>query len=121
MPWPEEKATGLDPEIYVPAIIGPTLSTCAIPPGPDKTYYHLKRPPGEREGLRFLCESCGAVVEDLEFDCADIVKHFREAMLAFWADEERSTCHCGLRVVPAQPIKRIEFEPEVKIIREAVQ
>ena len=80
-----------------------------------------RRPPGEQEALRFVCESCGAVVEDLTFDCADIVEHFREAMLAFWDDEERSTCQCGTRVMPAQPIARIEFEPEVKIVREGEQ
>ena len=76
-----------------------------------------RRPPGEQEALRFVCESCGAVVEDLMFDCADIVEHFREAMLAFWADEKRSTCQCGVRVMPPQPIERIEFEPKVKIVR----
>jgi 3-hydroxyanthranilate 3,4-dioxygenase len=87
------------------------------PPNTLGLVIERRRPPGEQEALRFVCESCGAVVEDLMFDCADIVEHFREAMLAFWADEERSTCQCGVRVMPPQPIDRIEFEPKVKIVR----
>lgn len=91
------------------------------PPNTLGLVIERRRPPGEQEALRFVCDSCGAVVEDLTFDCADIVEHFREAMLAFWDDEERSTCQCGTRVMPAQPIARIDFEPEVKIVREGEQ
>ena len=40
-----------------------------------------------------------ALVHDNEFDCADIVHAFREAMENFWADPELSTCTaCGTRI-----------------------
>ena len=58
-----------------------------------------RRPAGELEHQIFYCEQCNALVEDNEFDCADIVEAFRDAMEAFWADPERSTCrNCGTRV-----------------------
>ena len=58
-----------------------------------------RRPEGELEHQLFYCEKCHALVEDNAFDCKDIVHAFREAMEAFWADPERSTCeHCGTRV-----------------------
>lgn len=63
------------------------------------------RPAGEVEHLQFYCEKCEQLVHDLEFDCKDIVDHFRDAMEAFWADEAKSTCkHCGTRVVKAKPM-----------------
>ena len=37
----------------------------------------------------------------------------------FWADEARATCQsCGTRITKPAPIKRIEFEPEIRIVRE---
>ncbi len=42
-----------------------------------------RRPPGEHEHVIFYCENCGAVVEDIDFDCGDIVQHFSQAMLDF--------------------------------------
>jgi 3-hydroxyanthranilate 3,4-dioxygenase len=58
-----------------------------------------RRPPGELEHQIFYCEKCNALVHDNEFDCADIVEAFRDAMQAFWDDPERSTCgQCGTRV-----------------------
>ena len=38
-----------------------------------------RRPPGEKEHVIFYCENCGALVEDIHFDCADIVEHFGAA------------------------------------------
>ncbi len=79
-----------------------------------------RRPPGEMEHLQFYCDNCDALVEDIEFDCKDIVEHFRQAMEDFWAAPKRSTCKsCGTRVTKPRPIKRITFEPTVKIEREA--
>jgi len=38
----------------------------------------------------------------------------------FWADAERSTCKkCGTRVTKPKAIRRIVFEPIVKIERDA--
>jgi 3-hydroxyanthranilate 3,4-dioxygenase len=78
-----------------------------------------RRPPGELEHLQFYCDNCHALVEDIEFDCKDIVVHFKQAMEDFWADPKRSTCrNCGTRVTKPQPIKRITLEPTVTIERE---
>ena len=64
------------------------------------------RPPGEMEHVIFYCENCGALVEDIHFDCADIVEHFSQAMLDFWNDDARRTCRkCGTKVPQPQPVK----------------
>ncbi len=61
-----------------------------------------RRPPHETEHMIFYCEQCDALVYDKEFACADIVKHFRQEMEAFWADPMLSTCKaCGTRVPKA--------------------
>ncbi|MHC5002770.1 MAG: 3-hydroxyanthranilate 3,4-dioxygenase [Planctomycetota bacterium] len=89
------------------------------PPGTIGVVVELRRPAGETEHLQFYCEKCHDLVYDKEFDCRDIVEHFAEAMEAFWADPELSTCRgCGTRVTKPTPIKRIVFEPEVVIERE---
>ena len=89
------------------------------PPNTLGLVVERRRPPGELEHLQFYCDKCHALVEDIEFDCKDIVVHFRQAMEDFWADAGRSTCrNCGTRVTKPKPIKRIVFEPEVKIERE---
>lgn len=89
------------------------------PPGTIGVVVELRRPAGETEHLQFYCEQCHELVYDKEFDCADIVDHFSEAMEEFWADESLSTCKkCGTRVCKPSPIKRIIFEPEVVIERE---
>jgi 3-hydroxyanthranilate 3,4-dioxygenase len=62
------------------------------------------RPAGETEHLVFYCEGCGELVEDIEFDCKDIVEHFRDTMEAFWSEDQRRTCKaCGRRVERPQP------------------
>ena len=48
---PEEKHKELDRSKYLPAVIGPSLATATIPPSPNRTYYHLRRPPERREGI----------------------------------------------------------------------
>jgi 3-hydroxyanthranilate 3,4-dioxygenase len=89
------------------------------PPNTLGLVVERRRPPGETEHLQFYCDNCHALVEDIEFDCKDIVVHFRQAMEDFWADPKRSTCgNCGTRVTKPRPIKRIVFEPTVKIERE---
>lgn len=61
------------------------------------------RKAGETEHQVFFCEKCGELVHDNEFDCRDIVDHFRDAMEAFWADPELSTCKCGNRIEKPGP------------------
>ena len=62
------------------------------------------RPAGELEHLVFYCEKCGEQVCDIEFDCKDIVEHFRDTMEAFWKDEPRRTCKkCGTKVPKPGP------------------
>jgi hypothetical protein len=50
------------------------------------------------------------LVEDIHFDCADIVEHFSKAMLDFWNDDVRRTCkNCGKQVqkpTPARPFEK---------------
>lgn len=89
------------------------------PPNTVGMVVERRRPVGEIEHLQFYCGDCSALVYDEAFDCKDIVEHFKQAMEAFWADEQRSTCpKCGTRVTKAPAIRRIEFEPEVRIVRE---
>jgi len=89
------------------------------PPNTIGIVVEMRRPPGETEHLQFYCENCHELVYDKEFDCADIVEHFAQAMEDFWADPKRSTCpNCGTRVKKPTPIKRIRFEPKVVIERE---
>ncbi|MEM7230271.1 MAG: hypothetical protein AAF432_15805, partial [Planctomycetota bacterium] len=78
-----------------------------------------RRPAGETEHMQFYCEKCGELVYDKEFDCKDIVEHFKQGMEDFWADDSINQCRsCGTRVTKAAPISRIVFEPEVRIERE---
>ena len=63
-----------------------------------------RRPPHETEHMIFYCDKCDALVYDKVFSCEDIVKHFRSAMEAFWADPTLSTCKsCGTRVPKPAP------------------
>jgi len=88
-------------------------------PGTIGMVVERRRPAGETEHLQFYCETCSALVYDKEFDCRDIVEHFREAMEEFWADPVLSTCrNCGTRVMKPKPIRMIAFEPQIKIERE---
>lgn len=90
------------------------------PPNTIGVVVERVRPAGETEHLQFYCDKCHNLVHDLEFDCADIVDAFSQAMKDFWADPNLSTCKsCGTRVTKAKPIKQIIFEPKVEIIRES--
>ena len=54
-----------------------------------------------REGTRhLLLRDCGALVEDIDFDCGDIVQHFSQAMLDFWNDDARRTAEMGKSRAP---------------------
>jgi 3-hydroxyanthranilate 3,4-dioxygenase len=65
-----------------------------------------RRPPGEHEHVIFYCPKCEALVEDIDFDCGDIVQHFSQAMLDFWNDDARRTCkQCGAKVEKPEPVK----------------
>jgi 3-hydroxyanthranilate 3,4-dioxygenase len=63
-----------------------------------------RRPPTETEHIMFFCDVCDTLVRDIEFNCIDIVKHFRERMEEFWADPAACTCpKCGTRVPKPAP------------------
>ena len=76
------------------------------PPDTIGVVVERRRPPGEKEHVIFYCENCGSLVEDIHFDCADIVEHFSQAMLDFWNDDARRTCKkCGKKVEKASPMR----------------
>ena len=76
------------------------------PPDTIGMVVERRRPPGEREHVIFYCDKCEALVEDIDFDCADIVQAFSQAMLDFWADDARRTCKsCGNKIEKAEPVK----------------
>ncbi len=76
------------------------------PPDTIGVVVERRRPPGEMEHVIFYCENCGALVEDIHFDCADIVQHFSQAMLDFWNDDPRRTCKkCGKKVEQPGPMQ----------------
>jgi 3-hydroxyanthranilate 3,4-dioxygenase len=76
------------------------------PPDTIGVVVERRRPPGEHEHVIFYCDNCGALVEDIDFDCGDIVEHFSQAMKDFWADDSRRTCKkCGHKVPQPEPVK----------------
>ena len=76
------------------------------PPDTIGVVVERRRPPGEHEHVIFYCEKCGALVEDIDFDCGDIVEHFSKAMLDFWNDDARRTCKkCGTKVRKPEPVE----------------
>ena len=78
------------------------------PPNTVGLVVERQRGRGEKEHVIFYCENCGALVEDIHFDCKDIVDHFSKAMLEFWSDDARRTCKkCGKKVEKAQPVKAL--------------
>ncbi len=89
--------------------IPPKVPHCPMrPPNTLGVVVERTRPAGELEHIVFYCEGCGALVEDIEFDCKDIVEHFRDTMEAFWKDDKRRICKkCGKRVEKPGPLERI--------------
>lgn len=78
------------------------------PPNTLGVVVERTRHAGETEHIVFYCEGCGSLVEDIEFDCKDIVDHFRDTMEAFWKDDARRVCKkCGKRVEKPGPLERI--------------
>ncbi|MGI8957012.1 MAG: 3-hydroxyanthranilate 3,4-dioxygenase [Chthoniobacterales bacterium] len=76
------------------------------PPNTVGVVVERRRPAGEREHVIFYCDNCGALVEDIDFDCADIVDAFSQAMLDFWNDDGRRICQkCGHKVPKPEPVK----------------
>jgi len=69
------------------------------PPNTLGVVVERTRHAGEVEHLVFYCEGCGDLVHDIEFDCKDIVEHFRDTMEAFWKDDSKRVCtKCGKQV-----------------------
>ncbi|MCS7034599.1 MAG: 3-hydroxyanthranilate 3,4-dioxygenase [Phycisphaerae bacterium] len=78
------------------------------PPGTLGVVVERRRPPGETEHLQWYCDHCHALVQDYEFDCADIVVHFARAMEEFWQDDARRTCRkCGTKVEKPGPMQSL--------------
>lgn len=78
------------------------------PPNTVGVVVERTRPPGETEHLLFYCERCGALVKDIEFDCRDIVEHFRDTMEAFWKNDAARTCgQCGKKIEKPGPCQGI--------------
>jgi 3-hydroxyanthranilate 3,4-dioxygenase len=76
------------------------------PPDTIGLVVERRRPPGEKEHVIFYCPNCESLVEDICFDCADIVQAFSQAMIDFWANDARRTCKkCGTKVEKAEPVK----------------
>lgn len=76
------------------------------PPNTLGMVVERRRPAGETEHVIFYCAHCEALVEDIHFDCGDIVEHFSQAMLDFWKDDARRTCkNCGKKVEQPGPTK----------------
>lgn len=74
------------------------------PPGTIGMVVERRRPPGEMEHMVFYCEKCGELVHDIEFDCQDIVEHFRDTMESFWKNDEWRKCKkCGTMVEKPGP------------------
>ena len=75
------------------------------PPNTIGVVVERVRPAGEMEHLLFYCEKCDDLVENIKFDCKDIVEHFRETMEEFWRDDERRVCKkCGTVVERPGPM-----------------
>ena len=89
--------------------IPPNVPHCPMrPPNTLGVVVEKTRHAGETEHLVFWCEGCGALVEDIEFDCKDIVDHFAATMEAFWKDDARRICKkCGKRVEKPGPLQSI--------------
>ncbi len=74
------------------------------PPNTLGVVVERTRHAGELEHIVFYCEGCGELVHDIEFDCEDIVNHFRDTMELFWKDDAKRTCkNCGKRVEKPLP------------------
>lgn len=89
--------------------IPPMVPHCPMrPPNTLGVVVEKTRHAGELEHIVFYCQACGSVVEDIEFNCKDIVDHFRDTMEAFWKDDSRRICKkCGKRVEKPGPLERI--------------
>jgi 3-hydroxyanthranilate 3,4-dioxygenase len=54
------------------------------------------RPEDAEDGLRWYCDNCDEVVYEDYFHLTDIVAQLKEAVQAFWNDDEARTCsNCG--------------------------
>jgi 3-hydroxyanthranilate 3,4-dioxygenase len=74
------------------------------PPGTLGLVVERPRVPGEKDGIVWYCDACGATLEHLDMDCQDIETQLKAALDAFNADLSRRTCRaCGhLLPDPAQ-------------------
>jgi 3-hydroxyanthranilate 3,4-dioxygenase len=70
-----------------------------------------KRPEGALDGLRWYCESCGAVLHEAHFPLVDIVGQLKAAIEGFMADEAARTCgQCGAVMDDPTGVKTIAAE-----------
>jgi 3-hydroxyanthranilate 3,4-dioxygenase len=66
------------------------------PPGSVGLVIERPRKPGELDGAAWFCAKCSAMLDKVEFHCADIEVGIKEIIDAFNADEKRRTCErCG--------------------------
>lgn len=55
-----------------------------------------KRLSTQQDGLRWYCDDCCEILHESSFHLTDIVVQLRDAIQAFWADDELRTCtKCG--------------------------
>lgn len=74
------------------------------PPGTIGLVVEYRRPPGQKDALRFYCAQCDALVYEEQWDLANVDEDLGRIMHAFWGGPvERRTCtSCGTVVQPAQ-------------------
>lgn len=61
------------------------------------------RPADSVDRLRWYCEGCGEIVEEMAFHCTDLGTQIKAAVESFKADEKRRTCKgCG-RIAESAP------------------
>lgn len=66
------------------------------PPGSVGLVIERPRGPDELDGAAWFCATCSAMLDKVDFHCADIEVGIKEIIDAFNADEKRRTCkQCG--------------------------
>jgi len=55
-----------------------------------------ERYPHERDGLRWYCQSCQALLYEATFHCVDLGSQLKPVILDYYSDEAKRTCKsCG--------------------------
>lgn len=78
------------------------LLPAGVPHSPQRAAHSVglvverKRMPGERDGLRWYCESCHEVVFEDRFEVVNFLAQMKATMQRWAGDEDLRTCaHCG--------------------------